>query len=284
MSETLITPGHARQLAKDLFLEAFVEAGQWFEIAWEAASENCGEANALPDSFANALGVSDGINPAIKEMARDFAVLFETFLQKHPITQEALVERLESSCLRNGKSPQSTVRLTKILKKTMLSQAPFVIWTGMSSTVGVTTEYSSSATVDAYLATESDFDIFVHGKRISIQKENARETLDLPPRLYWLLIMLLRYRGRELPVEETFRKAWDRLELLPGESREYILQEHLRFAISTLRDRLEPLTSIRKIGIPRKTNDAVGYRCEGKFSFCIILDRDLESRVTLKVT
>lgn len=280
MKETLITPEHARQLARALFLDKFDDAGDWFDLAWEAGLEKNQLQKFGGEFIVGALGVSDRGSLALQEMARDFAVLFNTFLQKHPVTQEALIEQLEASCVRDGNSTQSVRRLSQALKRAIEPQAPFVIWSGNTSKIKVHCEYAYISQAESYLEKESEFDIFVHGQRVSIGGSNDRTVLALPARLRWLLIMLLRYPGKMLPVEESYKKAWGRINLKPEEDAQFIIDEYLRFAMSDLRRHLKPLGGF---SIPGKDHVEGGYRCEGECSFCIILERHAEARVTLNI-
>ncbi len=279
MNGRLITAERSKNLARQLFLSAFPESDGWFDLAWDAALSQTATDTTGAMHISDGLGVYDTANPGVKEMAREFAILFDTFLQKFPIAQEALIERLETNCAKYGRNQKAAQRLKDRLKQNFEKIGDFVVWTTTEFQLKVETEYISQAEAETYLAKQSDYDIFISAKTVKIKGQPG--SVDLPPRLYWLLIMFLRYRPRPLPSEESYRKAWQMLVPLSESDLKDVLQKHLRFAVSDLRNKLNPLIEAGKFDIPNKQRDH-GYRCEGKFSFCIILDRDLESRVTLK--
>lgn len=282
MNDQKLTTDRLRDLARQLFLSAFPTSAEWFDLAWETASTRELDYIASSTVLADALHASDTTNPVVKEMAREFAVLFEAFMQKFPITQEALIERLDASCLKYGKNPIAARRLKEKLERNLKQEPPFVVWMAAADQLRIVTEYVSQEEAEAYIAEQNNFDIFINGNMVSVKGEKERQALDLPPRLYWLLIMFLRHRPHPLPPIESYRKAWDVLNPQPTDTAKFILQNYLRFAIADLRDKLEPFLSKYKFHIPGKPRDDTGYRCEGHCSFCIILDRDMELRATLK--
>jgi len=280
MTETLITPTRARGLAKRFFLATFPDGERWFELAWDTALAQRPADSVSKQSTEDSLHAIGGVDGATMDMARDFAILFETFLQKYPIAQEALIESLEASCAKHGKNPRATQRLAVKLRQNLKQEGDFVVWTATELQSKTSFDYISTKQAEAYVKKEGAYDIFINGETVSIKVRNGRESLALPPRLYSLLIMFLRYRSRPLPPEESYRKAWGHSVTLPNSDLKSVLRDHLRFAVSDLRTKL---SKVGKFEIPDKQRDH-GYRCEGQFSFCIILDRDFEPRVTLKIT
>ena len=224
MNKSLITPEHSKTIARRLFLNAFPESGGWFDLAWKTALSRppvATESKSIPDK----LQIADTATPAVKEMAREFAVLFETFLQKFPVAQEALIERLGASCLKFGKSERSMRHLKEQLEKTLKQEPPFLVWTAGSSQLSVTTEYISHEEAEAYIARQGEFDIFINVDTVLIKNNGKQKSLALPPRLYWLFIMFLRYRNRPLPPGDSFRRAWDILNPRLDENDKTILQK-----------------------------------------------------------
>jgi len=211
-------------------------------------------------------------------MDREMEALFEAFLQKSPSAQRAFIARLEQTLSKPTKREGHTERLKRNLQEGARKGADFVIWTGLADELEVRSEYVSLKQAEAYIANKSNYDIFISGQTVLVNGE----LVVLPPRLDWLLIIFLRYRNQFLPSAESFQKAWGHSALLPSHDVKSILQNYLRFAVSDLRQKLQPLITAGKLSIPNKHRDH-GYRCEGRFSFCIIVERGLESRATVRI-
>jgi hypothetical protein len=214
----------------------------------------------------------------LNPMAREFAALCDAFLQKFPTGKEAMIEWLEESRAKPGKRNSVPESLESKFPQRARRDEDFVIWTGSGAGTSVRSAYISKKQTEAYAVRKSNYDIFISGPIILV---NGNAVI-LPPRLEWLLIIFLRYRNQFLPPEESFRKAWGHSALLPGHDTKSILQDYLRFAVSELRHKLKPLITAGKLAIPNKHRD-YGYRCEGRLSFCIIVDRGLEPRATLRI-
>jgi hypothetical protein len=121
MNESLITPEHSKTIARHLFLNAFPESGRWFDLAWETAL-------ARPLAAIESTSIRDGLRVAgtaatdVKEMTCEFTVLFDAFLHKFAIAQEALIECLDASCTKHGKNNSYKQRLQKRLKENLEQQ------------------------------------------------------------------------------------------------------------------------------------------------------------------
>jgi len=288
MNNHFISPLGAEVLARKLFIERSPKAADWFDSAWEAARHRQPPKASTSGSLdLGGLGVLGGSDLVPDAIVSDFIVFCRTFIQKHPMTVDALLKLLADNSKANGKNDHAIAKLLHQAEKGLEVESEFVIWSGKSSIDGVSTNVVSLSHVERELLPHShDYDIFVLNRKISAKLAGEFGPVKLDERNYKLLVMLLRYRGHCLPSLEAYKKAWRVMGLVNDRTPKDVVPLYLRRSISELRAKLqssEDEERVRGFMIPPKSPDH-GYVCTGTFKFAVIISRDLESAFNLNLS
>jgi len=283
--ETQIRPlFSAREIARAIFLEYYPEGTATFDIAWEVLSEVSTDRSIPQDESAQSvLGIVGRPDSAERDMALLVAILFETVIEESSLVRETVLERLERACKRHGKADAFKHRLKESIAEKFAEEPQFIVWTSEEKppfdAVEIATHSHGPDTKAFYLKTGGEneafeakqrFDLFVqehevflgcnHGTRVRVQ-----------PLGFGLLVLLLRFKGREISPEKAYHRVWTpNAKQIPDLSAEQL--RDLTTALSRLHAAINFPARLFRI---RKVHNN-GYKCEGDLSFCVIMRRDDE--------
>jgi hypothetical protein len=209
-------------------------------------------------SAAKAMRASDGLANALGQ--RIPGKLMDAF-------GEALVGRPEPKA---GEEPSGPRRGDQ--------RSEYVAWVGSPQTSQPEREEGTRRTLEEkYLPGPGTFEIFVNWPERKVWSSKSAKPIELEPRIRRLLVLFLRHRGCVMYPWQLVPRAWPAASPTVGADVKK-MQENLRVAVCNLKTKLE---CVEGFDIPKKEADG-GYYCQGKFSFCILLPREVDDQLALQ--
>ena len=162
----------------------------------------------------------------------------------------------------------------------MVGEQSFLTWKNSPAGIGISSKSISQKDVQRLLSSRNDYEIFIYDHTVSVrQKLSQHMQLNIDGVIYNLLLIFLRYKDRDISTRDIYSTAWRTPDgvapLWPaGRAEKDVAADFLRTPICRLRNQIKVNIKCFEIENIR----TVGYRCQGQFTFFIILPMLAEPR------
>lgn len=201
---------------------------------------------------------------AIKQCARTLGASEK----ESEILSERLADRIEGLWLNSGGNAISSGAAST-------GTFPFMIWESDKHGVPLPVRKGDAEVISDILKGTKQHDIVIHGGLVTV-RQSGRKSANVPCEgiMLNLLTLLIRYKNLELTARELYESAWRTGEGTPqasqlGNDEKGITANNLRAPLCRLRKGIAKKSSVKSFAIENVRS--LGYRCEGAFTYCLIL-------------